>query len=324
MIAPLPKHRTVEFAGTTVPESLRCDHSLAARLGRWKQPLGARAAVPFSRLFGPRVQETFGILMYHRIARRTSGIPCPTWNVTPAKFRAQLAGLLKRGYRAWPLKEIIEVHQSGGTIPARTFVVTFDDGYANNFHHARPILQELGVPATIFLATAYLDSVEPFPCDDWSAAGSPDVPVESWQPLSTDQCRTMLDEGLIELGAHTHTHADFRNRPEAIKDDLLTCLGLLRDRFGIEAPTFAFPYGTKHLGFAGPPLSDAVRQTGVRCSLTTESETVSSTDDPFDWGRFTAEQSDTPATLAAKLDGWYTAARRLWRRRSIDRKTTDR
>lgn len=324
MIASPPKHRNEEFAGTTVPGNLRRGHGLAECLGRWKQPLGARAAVPLSRLFGPRVSGTFGILMYHRIAPRTPGSPCPTWNVTPAKFRAQMTGLLQRGYRAWPLRKVIEIHQSGGTISPRIFVVTFDDGYANNFHHARPILRDLGIPATIFLATAYLDSVEPFPCDDWSAAGSPAVPAESWRPLSTDQCRTMLDEGLIELGAHTHTHADFRSRPEALRDDLSVCLDVLHDRFGIEAPTFAFPYGTKHLGFAGPLLSNAVRKTGVQCSLTTESETVSSADDPFDWGRFTAEQSDTPATLAAKLDGWYTLARHLWRRRPTHQKMTDR
>ena len=323
MIAPLPTNRREESTALAVPDNLHRSDGFAARLARWKQPLGARAAVPFSRLFGPHVAGAFGILMYHRIAWQTPGIPCPTWNVTPEKFRAQMTGLLKRGYRAWPLRKVIDVHQSGEPIPRRTFVVTFDDGYANNFHHARPILKELGIPATIFLATAYLDSVDPFPCDDWSAAGSPDVPAESWQPLSTDQCREILDEGLMELGAHTHTHADFRNRPEALRDDLTVCLDLLRDRFGIETPTFAFPYGTKHLGFSGPLLSDAARDSGVRCSLTTESETVSPAADPFDWGRFTAEQSDTPSTLAAKLDGWYTLARRLWRRRSTFRQTSD-
>ncbi|HUG92329.1 MAG TPA: hypothetical protein VML55_15930, partial [Planctomycetaceae bacterium] len=88
--------------------------------------------------------------------------------------------------------------------------------------------------------------------------------------------------------------------------------------------TFAFPYGTKHLGFSGPDLSAAARDAGVLCSLTTEDELVTPGVDPFDWGRFTAEDVAPPVTLAAKLDGWYTAARTLWRRLAWTRRWAQR
>ena len=48
--------------------------------------------------------------------------------------------------------------ERGLPIPRKTFVVTFDDGYVNNLTQALPILTRLGVPATVFVATAYLDS----------------------------------------------------------------------------------------------------------------------------------------------------------------------
>ena len=52
------------------------------------------------------------------------------------------------------------------------FAITFDDGFENNYVNAWPVLKELNLPATIFVATKYLDSDVPFPFDDWSAAGS--------------------------------------------------------------------------------------------------------------------------------------------------------
>ena len=285
--------------------------------GWWPQTrrqLALKALASLRLGFGPRVPEAFGILMYHRIAPAAPGLPKPTWNVPPERFRAQIAGLLRRGYEPWPLRKVLDWHHHQRPIPRTAFVVTFDDGYDNVFRNAWPVLRDLRVPATVFLATAYLNSDQPFPCDDWSLAGSHDVPASSWRPLTTGQCRAMAADGLIELGTHTHTHADFRNRPQALVDDLRASLDVLRDKFGLTDATFAFPYGTKHLGFSGPELSHAAREAGVLCSLTTEDELVTPGCDPFDWGRFTAEDTDTAATLSAKLDGWYTAARSLWRR----------
>lgn len=276
--------------------------------------LALRTTLPFERRFGPCVDGSFGILMYHRTSPKYYGAPAPTWNVTPEQFERQMLGLLQRGFQPWPLREVLEHHQQGLPIPPRTFVVTFDDGHAGNYHHAWPVLRDLCIPATIFLATAYLDSDAPFPCDDWEAAGSPRVEPESWLPLTTAQCAEMRDDGLIELGAHTHTHADFRDRPAELEADLRVCLSVLKSQLGYDDATFAFPYGTKHLGFSGPVLSAAARRAGVLCSLTTERECVLPESDPFDWGRFTAEESDTAATLGVKLTGWFERIRNTWRR----------
>src|SRR5206468_1016174 len=109
---------------------------------------------------------------------------------------------------------------------------------------------------------------------------------------------------LVELGAHTHTHADFRGRPEAMRADLELNLRLLRGRFGVERPAFSLPYGTKRDGFASAELASAARESGVACSLTTEATIIRPTDSPFDWGRIAAEEHDTARTLAARLGGW--------------------
>jgi len=274
-------------------------------MGKWA--VGGLGSL--GRRFGSLAGGTVAILTYHRVALRPARVPAPTWNVPPAHFREQLRGLLARGYQAWPLRKVLDFNCAGRPIPPRRFVVTFDDGYANNYFQAWPVLRELGVPATIFVATAYLDSSVPFPFDDWSAAGSADVPVESWIPLTTRQCAEMLAQGLIDLGSHTHTHALFRDRPEALAQDVAASLDVLRERFGLRDATFAFPFG-----IAEPSLIAAARTTGVLCALNTQARLAQPHSDPFTWGRFTAEETDTASMLAAKLDGWYSLARDAWRR----------
>lgn len=288
--------------------------SFTKQIGEWKRRLGVFAATCARAVTGQRTQGGFGILMYHRVTTPMKGLQTPTWNVTPKRFHSQIAGLLNLGYVPQPLSKVLEWNRDGRQIPSNWFVITFDDVYENVYTNAWPILKDLNAHATLFLATAYLDSTSPFPFDDWPPSGQPGVSETHWKPIATRQCREMLQSGLIELGAHTHTHQDFRDRPQDLYHDLQICKAELLRRFGIENPTFAFPYGTRSLGYSGPILAAAAKRAGVCCSLTTEDEQVISGTDPFDWGRFTAEEYDTPRTLATKLDGWFTCFKSLWSR----------
>lgn len=278
-----------------------------------KHQLGLWTAALLRDMFGEKADGRFGILMYHRFAEHRGGGAQPTWNVTPARFREQLEGLLNRGFTAISLAQAIEMAARRQRMPAKTFVVTIDDGYECVYTQAWPILRELKIPATVFLATAYLGTNEPFPCDDWSCKGSHSVAAEGWRPMSLEQCREMHSEGTIALGAHTHTHQDFRNRVAEFAADLGKNVYFLRDAFGIERPPFAFPYGTKSTGFAGGALTEAARAAGVSCALNTESVMADVARDPFDWGRFEAESDDTAATLAGKLTGWFSTLHKFTR-----------
>lgn len=246
-----------------------------------------------------------GILMYHRVTKRPRGVPAPTWNVTPNKFEEQLSGLIASGFRAIALRDLIEAVRRDESIPHRTFAVTFDDGYENVYVEAWPILKRLRIPATIFLATKYLDSEAPFPFDDWREAGAAHVAKSAWRPLTTEECLAMSVSGLIELGAHTHTHADFRDDPVAFEEDLRACLAVLQSRFAVVEPTFAFPFGK-----SSAELLRAAKRVGVICALTAEPERVPNHSYRYSWGRFEATQSDTARTLVACLDGRY---ERMWR-----------
>jgi peptidoglycan/xylan/chitin deacetylase (PgdA/CDA1 family) len=280
--------------------------NLQSALGCLPRRAVEQLAAGLSRFVGRCPGDGFGILTYHRVAEPVGQ---PTWNVSPGTFRAQLSGVLARGYEPWPLRRLLAHAAAGQRIPRRAFAVTFDDGYENTFTHAWPILRELGVPATVFLATAYLDSASPFPFDDWQAAGSAAVAAEAWRPLRTEQCRALLEDQRIELGSHTHSHVNFRGRPADFAADLASSLRVLRDQLGLADPVFSFPFGVFEAD-----LIEAARRGGVACALTTQASLVRPGSDPFAWGRFGVEERDTPGTLAARLDGWYALARQVWLR----------
>ena len=261
-------------------------------------------SVAANALLSDRSQGAFGIFMYHRVVTPTPGVSPPTSNVAPRQFRAQLEGLLARGYQAWPLRRAVERHSNGGAIPEKVFVVTFDDGFESVYTTAWPILQELRVPATVFLSTGYLDSRTRAAHDDWEAAGSDLVPPSAWRPLSRDQCKEMYRQGLVDFGSHGHWHRDFRKEPEEFRRDLRESLNCLREMFGQEKYAFSFPWG-----FHTPEMIAVAKQEGLLCGLTICRCLIAPGLDPFSWGRFQAEAADSAATLAAKLAGWYTPFR---------------
>jgi peptidoglycan/xylan/chitin deacetylase (PgdA/CDA1 family) len=310
------------------------ESGVVARIADRSRGMAKRAAAQLAaalQAWDASPSGSFGILMYHRVAENVPGIARPTWNVTPEVLRQQLAGLLRLGFQPLPLGELVNRSRESQAIPAKTFAVTFDDGYENNHSHALPILRELNVPATIFLATKFLDCDWPFPSDDWSAAGSPRVPEIAWRPLRASQVEEMRALGPIEFGAHTHSHAHFLGNAAAFRADMLRCLNELQHRFGIERPTFAFPFGEYDDAMLG-----VCRELRLPCCVTTHVRCVRPGDDPLQWGRFHVEPHDTAMTLAGKLTGWYTAvtaspkawARTLasnWRRReSSAGRSTDR
>jgi peptidoglycan/xylan/chitin deacetylase (PgdA/CDA1 family) len=96
-----------------------------------------------------RSAPPFLVLIYHRVLPEPG--PFMLDAIRPERFDRQMKHLAA-AYRPLPLDELIERSRSG-TVPKGAVAVTFDDGYADNFEHAFPILKRHGIPATVFLVT---------------------------------------------------------------------------------------------------------------------------------------------------------------------------
>jgi peptidoglycan/xylan/chitin deacetylase (PgdA/CDA1 family) len=102
------------------------------------------------------------ILMYHRVAF----VQHDPWGlaVDPERFEEQIA-YAKQHRSPMSVDEFVE-RLRNKTLPANAVAVTFDDGYRDNLVHAKPVLARYGVPATLFLATGFIDQDAPFWWDE--------------------------------------------------------------------------------------------------------------------------------------------------------------
>ena len=242
------------------------------------------------------------VLCYHAVS--------PDWPaqlaVTPERFEQQLRTLVGRGYRGATFTE-------AATAPPhrRTLAVTFDDGMRSVLERARPVLAELGLPATVFVPTDLVGSDGPM---RWRG-------VEQWLggahehelvPLTWEELRGLRDEGW-EIGSHTRTHL----RLVQLDDDALGAeLGQSRERLEAELGepclSLAYPFGE-----ADDRVVGAAREAGYRaaCGLPTSFDRASS----LTWPRTGVWRSDGPVSFHVKVSRPVRALQRSPAFRTLDR-----
>jgi peptidoglycan/xylan/chitin deacetylase (PgdA/CDA1 family) len=194
------------------------------------------------------------VLMYHHISPKPGLVTC-----SPENFRTQMQWLAKNGWQTLSTVTFAEALASG-QIPKKSVLITFDDGYLDNWIYAHPVLQEFGLQATIFLITGWIGSGAKRP-----HAGQSDVPeVPNHKQAMTAAAQGQFDAtfmrwseieamraaGSAEFHSHTHRHtrwdqqiADQAERDAALADDLNQSRATLSSRLGQASPHLCWPQG---------------------------------------------------------------------------------
>ena len=162
------------------------------------------------------------VLIYHRVGGG-SGLEL---DLPVADFRAQMEALAASGL-ATTLDDALRTLDEPGPVRPRV-VVTFDDGTRDFVDQALPVLVDHGIPATLYLATAFVERGDDLPY------GAPPV---SWSGL-----RAALTTGLVTLGSHTHNHPLLdRLSPAQVDAELDLPTRLMEQELGTRPEHFAYP-----------------------------------------------------------------------------------
>jgi len=134
-----------------------------------------------ARLFRFLNQHSLGMLMFHGVTDQDhSGVEnCQHKHLHVAKLE-QFLERLSRNYHVLPLDEVISSLRMKRPLPPNSIVLTFDDGFLSNYTLAFPLLKKFGTPATIFLATAFVDEKKPIWVDrlDYAFHNAGKTPAE--------------------------------------------------------------------------------------------------------------------------------------------------
>jgi peptidoglycan/xylan/chitin deacetylase (PgdA/CDA1 family) len=212
------------------------------------------------------------VLMYHHVSTSPGMI-----TVTPA----QMAYVASAGYRTLSAAELARF-LAGEPVPPKSIVVTFDDGYLDNWVHAHPVLQRHGLNAICFLVSGWPGEGAPRATAAHASdgtvnelphllnhregelaieAGCADDAVLRWSEIDATR-----RAGTFEFHSHTHCHVRWDqvagNRSEKrakLRDDLLVARTTLQERLGGVSDHLCWPQG-----YYDDDYREVARETGFR------------------------------------------------------------
>ena len=197
--------------------------------------------------------------MYHSVDSHPAAGVAAELVVRPKQFERQLRYLSRRGYQFYTVSELFEAPTE-----QRKVALTFDDGFADNYHQMLPILERYQARATIYL--------------------SPEI--KGIEILSEPQIQEMVASGLIEFGAHTLSHINLAKVSiECAEQEIEGSKQRVEQLTGKACQAFAYPYGR-----FTEEVAQLVEQLGFS-SATTVKKGISSLAKPFHLKRISVLRS---------------------------------
>lgn len=204
------------------------------------------------------------ILMYHAICddKASAG----KFVITKKALEEDLKYLNEKGYTSISSQELIDYVENGTPLPEKPIMLTFDDGYFNNYCYAYPLLKEYNVKAVISIIGKYTDLYSE------TTEENPNYSHITWK-----QAQEMCESGLVEIQNHSynsHTTDKGRNGTkkkkgetmEAYAEYIYSDIGKLQNEIklnlGYTPTVFAYPFGS-----VSEASYDILKQMGFKVTL---------------------------------------------------------
>jgi peptidoglycan/xylan/chitin deacetylase (PgdA/CDA1 family)/glycosyltransferase involved in cell wall biosynthesis len=210
----------------------------------------------YARVHSP---TSIPVLMYHRVLESPSADSSHGIWVSAKQFASHLASLQQRGFQTITFHDYAQFLQGAGTLPRKPIILTFDDGYEDNYRTAFPLLQKFSFSAVIYVVTD-LERRTNF----WDQNEPPA------QLMSASQMKELHRSG-IEIGSHTVTHPRLPiATPENARREISNSKDALEQLLGSSVLSFAYPYGE-----LSQPVKDLVGEAGYKFAVAADSGPLS-------------------------------------------------
>lgn len=192
------------------------------------------------------------VLYYHSVLPDSEVTTRNEVTISPENLKTQLQLVKDLGYTTITMSELNDYIINNKEIPKKSILITFDDGYADNYVHAFPILKELDMKATIFVISSGIDG---------------------GYYMSSDQLKDMVNYG-IDIESHTvnHVHLDTLSYEEQLKE-LKDSKATIEKVTNKEVLSIAFPFGDYN-----EDTLKAVTEAGYSIAFTTNRGLANRTD----------------------------------------------
>lgn len=208
------------------------------------------------------------IIMYHNIFRSSNAHG--DYIITEAAFEKDLKYISEQGYTTVVMQDLIDYAEGRGDLPEKPIVLTFDDGYFNNFSYAFPLLQKYNAKAVVSIIGYYTDLYTESPDEN------PAYSHVTWKDI-----KEMMKSGSVEFQNHSYNlHTTDKGRDgtkkkkgeslDEYKAILTEDIGRLQDAFltntGYTPTTFTYPFGS-----VSEASFDIIEDLGFKASLSCQS-----------------------------------------------------
>ncbi len=235
------------------------------------------------------------ILLYHRICRDDEWRPSG-FLVTESVFREQMRFLARGNYCTARLSEVLTWNGGAPHTGKTPVVLTFDDGFADTYEIAFPILQELGFTAAVFPVLGLRRRFSSW-ATDAAMRGA----------LMTPEHMRAMEAAGIEFGSHTMSHPRLPLSSDAeLMEELTRSREVLGSVVSRPLPVLAYPYGE-----VNPRVKRAVQESGYSAALAVNSGPLGIQADPFEIRRVRVTNLSSDAYMrftlsgASKLYRWF-------------------
>lgn len=224
------------------------------------------------------------ILMYHSVATAPNDAT-RALSVAPEAFAEQMALIGDLGRTPVGTAELATSWRSGGPLPQRPVLITFDDGYEGVHRHALPVLAKHGFTATLFVSTGWIRGA-------YDTGGGLDTMLD-WH-----QVRELAGVG-VEIGGHSHTHPQLDQLDDdTLRSELTRCKEIVADELGTVPASFAYPYG-----YSSRRVRRAVREAGFAQALAVGNGLARRGQGPYALQRVTVRRSTDAEEFERLVEG---------------------